>query len=145
MTTSNAYTIIAYRPEGADYCRGCLMDSSSSDHAIRYCETEQEAAEAIAGYRFESNHSGREYASWETTLLIDGRNYVETDEYPDAFDRVEAQAQQHLQRLEQEHREEEQRQKDAEARRKQEKKRQDEIAAEETDRREYERLTRKYA
>ncbi len=68
MTT---YTVIAYREDGVDTCRGCVMDRSSSDFALGVFQSAGEAAAWHADKLFNSP-SGREYCSWEFTWLVDG-------------------------------------------------------------------------
>lgn len=68
MTT---YTVVAYRPDGVDTCRGCVMDRSSSDFELRCFQDLTEAARWQADKLMDSP-SGREYCSWEFTLLVDG-------------------------------------------------------------------------
>ena len=66
------YTIVAYRPDGVDTCRGCVMARSSSDFECRAFSSMEEAAQFWATKRLESSTSAREYCSWEITALIDG-------------------------------------------------------------------------
>ncbi len=68
MTT---YTVVAYRPDGVDTCRGCVMNRSSSDFELRCFQDLQAAAQWQADKLMDSP-SGREYCSWEFTLLVDG-------------------------------------------------------------------------
>ncbi len=71
------YTLIHYRPDGSDYCRGCLMGTSPSELEIEVHDNVDTAALSIAQKELENTTSGREYAAWETTILVDG--YPEVD------------------------------------------------------------------
>lgn len=71
-------TIIQYRANGSDYCRGCFMGSSESDHEIHVAENIYDAANYIAQKLYKDHHSDREYCGWESTILIDG---IPTNEY----------------------------------------------------------------
>ena len=66
------YTVIAYRENGLDTCRGCAM--GRSDSAFDYISTTdiKEAAAFCSDKNLASKNSGREYCSWELTCLIDG-------------------------------------------------------------------------
>jgi hypothetical protein len=84
----NIINVIAYRSDGSDYCRGCLMGSSSSDLEIFNTTNIDEAIEFAAKKRVEDNHSEREYNSHELTFIIDGRvvSSCEGSWYPDGYD-----------------------------------------------------------
>ena len=77
MTT---YTIVAYRPDGVDTCRNCVMGRSSSDFELRVFRSAEEAADFWAAKDFESAYRAREYCSWELTLLVDGLDYETWDQ-----------------------------------------------------------------
>ncbi len=68
MTT---YTVVAYREDGVDTCRGCVMDRSSSAFDLRTFQSADEAA-AWQADKLMTSPSGREYCSWEFTWLVDG-------------------------------------------------------------------------
>lgn len=151
------YTLIHYRPNGADYCRGCLMGTSDSEIEIVNFADIEEAAKSIAEKRMIDETSDREYAGWETTILIDG--YTDANnplwdnldiggagnpDYPDPYSKLEEAADAAFKIL----------QAEAEARKIAEeaaklaateaKKLRDAEAAEARDKAEYERLSRKY-
>jgi hypothetical protein len=71
------YTLVHYRPDGSNYVRNCLMGSSHSDLEIASFTDIETAAKSIAEKRMINEASAREYAEWETTILIDG--YSEND------------------------------------------------------------------
>lgn len=64
-------TLLAYRADGADYCRGCLMGSSSSSFGAITTQDKALLARRWAELLREAP-SGREYASTEFGLLING-------------------------------------------------------------------------
>jgi hypothetical protein len=66
------YTIIAYRPNYTDMCRGCVVGRSSSEHEISFFETLEDAAKKGAEYEIWNEEKDTEYDDWEITLLIDG-------------------------------------------------------------------------
>lgn len=112
------YRLHAYRANGADYCRGCLMDSSDSDYEVITAGTEQELVEAWAKFIHHDQTSGREYNDYEYHLYhygmelgnsFDGLNCA-TDEYADLFSKAKAIAddwEAHQKRLEEERKEKE--------------------------------------
>lgn len=86
-----AYTLVHYRADGSDYARGCLMSRTESAHDIEHFTSIEEAAQAIAVKRLESENSERGTCQWETTLLVDGwsenSNWpgYEADDYVDPW------------------------------------------------------------
>lgn len=74
-------TIIHYRPNGSDYCRGCHMGSSDSDFSIYTAESEDDAAASIANRLEEDSKSDREYCHWESYILLNG-----LEEYDEGYD-----------------------------------------------------------
>jgi len=66
------FTLIAYRPDGADYCRGCLMEQSSSEFSLSTADSADAIAQNWARLRFDAPQ-GREYGDTEYTLLLNGR------------------------------------------------------------------------
>ncbi len=74
-------TIIHYRPNGSDYCRGCHMGSSDSDFSIYTAESEDDAAASIANRLEEDSKSDREYCHWENHILLNG-----LEEYDEGYD-----------------------------------------------------------
>lgn len=85
------YTLIHYRPDGADYRRSCLMGSTSSDIDILSFEDIDTAAKSLADKLFwNENNKDLSYSDWETTILVDG--YTENDawwKYNLAVDEIE--------------------------------------------------------
>ena len=79
------FTIVAYRPNHVDTCRGCIVGSTCSDHEISVVGSVAEAAAKIAAYTVASDSSGSDYASWETTLLVDGKRAEDVDWHSDDY------------------------------------------------------------
>jgi hypothetical protein len=70
-----AYTLVAYRPNGVDTCRGCVMGRSDSDFWLSvHTSAEDVAAEWAQSLFKESQNQEREVCSIEYTLLVDGRD-----------------------------------------------------------------------
>lgn len=83
-------TIVAYRANGDDYFRGCYVASSDSEHNIECFDNAEDAADAIAWYLTEDVFSDREYCSWETTILFDGKPIGEhEDDLYDVYGPIE--------------------------------------------------------
>lgn len=68
------YTLVGYREDGVDTCRGQVMDRSGSDFFLSVFPTAEEVAAEWARRLFAEEDSGREYCSFEYTLLLDGRD-----------------------------------------------------------------------
>lgn len=74
------YTIVSYRSDGDDYCRGCHMASSGSEFDLQETEDQDQAAQWIADKLMDDRRdaSRREVCEWEVSILCDGRlNLVE--------------------------------------------------------------------
>lgn len=141
----STYTVVCYRGNGADYCRGCLMDSSDSAHEIFFCANEEEAAQVFAGKRLLDRNSGREVCDWEITVLVDGLDEQHSEyEENSAFDRIATLAQVELDRLIAAENAAAEAKRIEEERRKAQAKAQAIIDAEQRDRETYERLRSKY-
>lgn len=69
------YTLIVYRPNAVDTCRGCVMGQSDSDFSLQTFYDEAALVQAWAQILCESAGRDREYASDEVTLLVDGLDY----------------------------------------------------------------------
>jgi len=85
------YTLIAYRSNHVDTCRGCVMDSSSSTHDIsHHIDFDKVLVKTFAIWKFTEGRS--KYAEPEFTLLIDGldsNHYYAKYEHTDVFDAFE--------------------------------------------------------
>lgn len=74
------FTVVAYRPNGVDVCRGCLVAQSDSDFEMFSTTNESEVVECLARYRVEDLTSDYEYSCWEVAVLQNGRT-PEDDDY----------------------------------------------------------------
>lgn len=77
---NDIFTLIAYRPNGIDTCRGCVMDRSDSDLDIRSYDSIEEVATSIFEYNEISRNSDREYCEYDLTVLINGYQRYETSD-----------------------------------------------------------------
>lgn len=68
------YTVLAYRPEGEDSCRGNVYDRSSSCFEIQWFDSLEQVAEFWAAKKWEDRLRARAYCEGELTLLIDGQD-----------------------------------------------------------------------
>lgn len=71
------YTIIAYRPDYVDTCRGCVMGRTGSELETGFFDNLLDAATFAVGFENREEESDPSYASWETTLLVDGLGETE--------------------------------------------------------------------
>lgn len=70
-------TVMAYKSDSDDYCRGCHMASYSSDFKWLSNASKEETIEFIASVL--SYVTDRGECSYEVTVLIDGEEYPEED------------------------------------------------------------------
>jgi len=80
-------TIVKYRANGIDTCRGCLVGSSDSDHEIYVTDDEDDAARSIAEKLFEDRNSNSEFCNWEITILFNGLD-SNSEFYNDNFEHI---------------------------------------------------------
>ena len=66
------YSLIAYKHNNVDTCRGCVMDRFDSDFELRTTVNETELIEAWATLLKRNRDRERGDASYELTLLVDG-------------------------------------------------------------------------
>jgi len=71
---TDIFTLIAYRPNGIDTCRGCLMGQSDSDLEINSYTNIESIAKAIFKYKEIDKKSEREYCDYDLTILINGHD-----------------------------------------------------------------------
>jgi len=71
---TDIFTLIAYRPNGIDTCRGCLMGQSDSDLEINSYTDIESIAKAIFKYKEIDKKSDREYCDYDLTILINGHD-----------------------------------------------------------------------
>lgn len=77
---NDIFTLIAYRPNGIDTCRGCVMDRSDSDLEINSYDNIEDIATSIFKYNEISENSDREYCEYDLTILINGYQRYETSD-----------------------------------------------------------------
>ena len=65
-------TVIQYRQNGNDVCRGCHMGSSDSDLKILHTTDQDEAAKQIGHCLFKDKVSDREYCDYDIFILQNG-------------------------------------------------------------------------
>lgn len=66
------YSLVAYRPNGVDSCRGCVMARSDSDIALHFFSSQEKLTDAWAQLRLAELGTGYEVSAVEYTLLING-------------------------------------------------------------------------
>ena len=73
-------TVLAYRPSGANYCRGCEMERWGSDFEFHVFSDDgvqspiADAVPVITKYLRYGNYAD-EYGSYQITLLLDGQEF----------------------------------------------------------------------
>lgn len=86
------YTLIAYRPNGDDYCMGCHMGSSSSEHSITYHKDIQALAEKYLEFKKQEfdDRNDREIMGYEYTILCEGQDIydINPDFHKEVFDEL---------------------------------------------------------
>lgn len=89
-TPLSVYTLLAYRPNGVDTCRGCVMGQSDSDFTAHYFTSADELVNTWARLRLDSLGTPREVCNVEFTLLINGLDENSWwNVFNDAYDRAE--------------------------------------------------------
>jgi hypothetical protein len=82
------FTLVAYKPYSAAYCRGCLMESFSSD--FQYFETDDkiELINVWANLHFQNMLMRRGEGEYEFNFLIDGYQFDDRDDLRNEIDRL---------------------------------------------------------
>ena len=65
-------TLIAYKPDSADYCCGYLEQSWSSDFQISEFDNIQQASEELARFYILNKNLDRKEEAYEFKILVDG-------------------------------------------------------------------------
>lgn len=90
------YTIVSYRPNGDDYCRGCHMASSSSGFDLQETTDVEQAAGWVVDKLMADHKAERspEVEKWQVTILINGASYGqdEDEEAEKARESIESRA-----------------------------------------------------
>lgn len=89
------FLMVAYRPNGTDTCRNCVMGSSDSDLKLVHFDTAADALEAIA--RLQAHKPALEACPWEIRLFVSGRKVArwyldscaEKREVPETLEEIE--------------------------------------------------------
>lgn len=66
------YTLIAYKEDSTDYCRGCEMDRYGSAHEMYYGSDREVIADRYAQLLDKNNNLKHGESGYEITLFIDG-------------------------------------------------------------------------
>lgn len=82
MRSIHHYTIVSYRPDGDDYCRGCHMASSSSHFDLQETGDVEQAAIWVADKLMlvHKDRNSPEICEWEIYVLVDGHLYTDTED-----------------------------------------------------------------
>lgn len=71
---TDTITITAYRSDGIDTCRGCVMSSTSSEFEMEAFEEVKDAAKFIARFVHENKHNDtRGLCEWQIVVLVNGK------------------------------------------------------------------------
>lgn len=65
-------TILAYKSDSDDYCRGCVMARYSSDFKWKSSMDRGEIEEFLAGLMFDNKHLDTNESGYEITFLFNG-------------------------------------------------------------------------
>jgi hypothetical protein len=73
-------TVIAYRPDGVDTCRGCVMNTWGSEFDLNEFDDFDSAAIDIASRKHDDKYKKAYTASdWQITVLINGKVALSDD------------------------------------------------------------------
>lgn len=106
----NIYTIIKHREDSADYCRGCLMDSSEGEFDLVITDNSDQAISYVTAYLSDGmawtnpdlNSKYLAYATTDVILMINGwspgrdwnvdENFVIPEEWEKEYSEIIAEA-----------------------------------------------------
>lgn len=100
----SVFTLLAYRPDGVDGCRGLVWGTSPSDLTVEVAYTEDDISKAWAQL-MAHEPIGQEFSATEYTLLLDGRRradekrLADSKGYAEVRKRVAELTAQHLEQL----------------------------------------------
>lgn len=75
----NNYSLIVYKPNSSDYCRGCHMASYSSDFGSYFCQTREQVTELAAEFKKRNEFLLINEAGYDFLILKDGRVFLDDD------------------------------------------------------------------
>lgn len=73
-------TILAYKSDSTDVCRGCTMAHYSSDFKWKSSMDRGEIEEFLAGLMFDNKHLDTGESGYEITFLFNGEEYNDVDQ-----------------------------------------------------------------
>ena len=73
-------TILAYKAESEDVCRGCRVASYGSDFKWKSSMDRGEIEEFLAGLMFDNKHLDTNEGGYEITFLFNGEEYNDVDQ-----------------------------------------------------------------
>jgi hypothetical protein len=77
------YTIIGYKPDSAETCRGCVMERYDSDHVLFLSTDELDFVEKWAELLFKNLIRQRGECAYEITALVNGENLSDLPDTPE--------------------------------------------------------------
>jgi len=73
-------TILAYKSDSVDVCRGCVMAHYSSDFKWKSSMDRGEIEEFLAGLMFDNKHLDTGESEYDITFLFNGEEYNDVDQ-----------------------------------------------------------------
>lgn len=87
LHSHRVFTLVTYRPDHTDYCRGCAMDSTTSEGESFVFYTLDDLAVKYAQFEEFNKNRGRGYGETELTVYVDGE-LLDSDT-PDYFSLIQ--------------------------------------------------------
>lgn len=75
------FILIAYKPRSEDYCKGCLMASYSSDHAVHSALTEEELVQVWSEYLLKNINLDMNESGYDFWIFKDGIQVISESSY----------------------------------------------------------------
>lgn len=139
------YGVVAYRPNGDDYFRGCLMAQSDSDFQIHTFNDIASAVLCVASLRFGQVNKPLEDKEWEIHITVDG--HMENSDDPSlasVFENIDKEIKEHYANMIEDAAKKELQKKHRKEQAAKNKAARDQEAAEQAERETYEKLKEKY-